>query len=149
MKKIDFTTHFPSSVYDHSCERVIIQKWREADLRQKYIFFLFLKLTLLPSKKYQRGCTNYGSLNSSVSNLPFDRSFFRECICRFERTVIIMAWRICNKGARWNLLLLYLLNIKKENPANPFQIPHKASKTGQKTLLLFLRISFTRFAFIK
>ena len=70
-KKIDFTlTHFPSSVYDHSCERVIIQKWREADLRQKYIFFLFLKLTLLPPKKYQRGCTNYGSLNSSVSN-PF------------------------------------------------------------------------------
>ena len=35
---------------------------------QQYIFFLFLMLTLLPPKKYQRGCND--SLNSSVSKLP-------------------------------------------------------------------------------
>ena len=30
------------------------------------------------------------------------------------------------------MALFRLLNIKKENPANAFQVLHKASKTGQR-----------------
>jgi len=65
------------------------------------IFFLFLKLTLLPPKKYQRGCTNYGSLNSSVSKLPpyiFSRMhlpFWEDCDNHGAEFVIRELGEIC------------------------------------------------------
>ena len=78
----------------------------------------------------------------------------------FVRTVIIMAWRIHNKGARGNLLLLYSVyeTLKRKIWQMLFKFFTKLPKLAKDAPLWdfiswekrpnLLRISFTKFGFI-